>query len=274
MTKLQRWWTELVDRPYRPGLQIKQYILERVLGMGSYGITYLTTNQETGRRCVLKQVRPSKRKGKKGYPIFQREANILRKLNHPSFPALLDQFQYKKQYFIAMEYIDGLSIEDIIFERGKTYTEREALGFILELLQPVKELHRIGLVHRDIRLPNVLVSKDQLYLIDFGLAQWIGESPTAAADDLDEYELEKQLRREVEFKSDFYSMGHFLLFLLYTTYEGSETKDSSTTWEEELNISQFTRGLIRRMLQFDRPFLDASALEAEIIHGLGCIGSN
>lgn len=260
--RVANWWTEWIDRPFRPGMKIRQYQLVRVLGMGSYGITYLATDIQTNTRCVLKQVKPSRRKGEKGYPIFKREADILKQLHHPAFPRFIDQFENKRQLFLVMEYFEGPNMEDMIFDLGKQFSEREALEFILQLLQHVQVLHKKKLVHRDIRLPNVIYGKDQLHIIDFGLAQFLGQSPTAMAEDLGDYPLEKQLRREVEFKSDFYAMGHLLLFLLYTTFNGPETEE--ITWEEELEISSQTKRLLRKMLLLDPPFLHASELEKEI----------
>src|SRR4051812_32911523 len=68
----------VIDRPYRPGRLIaNRYRVEEVLGMGSYGISYLCADTQTGQRCVLKQVRPSKRRGNKGAPIYEYETSLL-----------------------------------------------------------------------------------------------------------------------------------------------------------------------------------------------------
>ena len=77
----------VIDRPFRVGKRIaNRYLVEQVLGMGSYGISYLCRDDHTGKTCVLKQVRPSKRRGNRGAPIYEYEASLLAALDHP--PAL------------------------------------------------------------------------------------------------------------------------------------------------------------------------------------------
>lgn len=252
-----------MDRPLPPDTLINnRYTILKILGMGSYGITYLCEDLKNGTRCVLKQVKPSKRKGNKGYPIYQRETKILSTLNHPSIPKLYDTFQDRGQLFFTMEYIDGDNLEDYIFDLQGEFTEEEALCLLKDVLDIIQYVHEQGLVHRDVRIPNVIKGKDRLYLIDFGLARYLGESPTSIAEGLDEYPMEKQLKREVEFKSDYYAMGHFLLFLLYSAYDPMGKPPG--TWEEELGISEETRALIRRLLQIEPPYEDDGELRREL----------
>ena len=255
----------VIDRPYRVGKRIaNRYLVEQVLGMGSYGISYLCRDEQTGQACVLKQVRPSKRRGNKGAPIYEYETSLLAALDHPQIPKLLDRFRYRGHLFFAMEHMNGKNLEDTIFAEKATYTEREALQVIFELLDIVEYLHQKGIVHRDVRIPNVIIADGKLRLIDFGLARRLGDKPTQVAEDLHDYVIEKQIKREVAFKSDFYSMGHFLLFLLYSGYEEEEGQEERS-WEEELAVTPATRQLLRRMLQHDTPYETASELRADLI---------
>lgn len=259
-----------MDRPYRPGTLIfNRYAIVQILGMGSYGITYLCKDQMDGRLCVLKQVKPSKRKGDKGYPVYQRETKILRRLNHPAIPKLYDSFEDRGQLFFTMEYVEGANLEDYLFEQQGSFSEEEALCLVKDVLDIIQYVHEQGIVHRDVRIPNVIKGRDRLYLIDFGLARYLGESPTSIAKDLEEYPMEKQLKREVEFKSDFYAMGHFLLFLLYSTFDPQEKPPG--TWEEELEISEKTRKLIKRLLQMDAPYEDDDQLRRALESAIGHI---
>lgn len=258
-----KWWEGFIDRPLRPDTLVhNRYLILKILGMGSYGITYLCKDKMNGIECVLKQVKPSKRKGNKGYPIYQRETKILRTLNHPSIPKLYHAFEDRTQLFFTMEYVEGATLEEYIFDQEGSFTEEEALCFLNDVLDIIRYIHDQGLVHRDVRIPNVIKGKDRLYLIDFGLARYLGESPTSMAESLGEYPLEKQLKREVEFKSDFYAMGHFLLFLLYSTFDSKEKPPG--TWEEELVMSQGTRVLIKRLLQIDSPYENDGELQKDL----------
>ncbi|PWK10299.1 serine/threonine protein kinase [Tumebacillus permanentifrigoris] len=253
-------YTQLLDRPYRAGKVLgKRYVVERCLGMGSYGISYLCRDQQTGQPCVVKQVRPSKRRGQKGFPIFEYETSILQQLQHPAIPRLYQKFSQRGHWFFAMEYMQGTNLEDALFETDLRYSERQALQLIRDLLEIVAYVHDQRVVHRDVRIPNVILQDGQLKLIDFGLARRLGDRPTQVAEDLRDYVVEKQIKREVEFRSDFYSMGHFLLFLLYTTFESSGEEERS--WEEELNLHPATKTLLKRMLQLQSPhFANAAEL--------------
>lgn len=267
LRKIKAWLEGLIDCPFRPGTIIFQrYVIVKILGMGSYGISYLCEDQRDGLFCVLKQVKPSKRKGNKGYPIYQRETKILKTLNHPSIPKLFHTFEDRGQLFFAMEYMEGPSLEDYLFDQQGLFSEEEALCLLKDVLDIVQYVHEQGIVHRDVRIPNVIKGKDRLYLIDFGLARYLGESPTSIAEALEDYPLEKQLKREVEFKSDFYAMGHFLLFLLYSSFD-PEGKPPGT-WEDELEISQETRALIKRLLQMDAPFEQDGEFRRELEYAI------
>ena len=68
--------------------------------------------------------------------------------------------------------------------------------------------HSEGIIHRDLRIPNILMKENQISIIDFGLAKWKGEDDERATT----YEGEQALMREVQFRSDFYALGHFSLF--------------------------------------------------------------
>ncbi|KEO83596.1 hypothetical protein EL26_09290 [Tumebacillus flagellatus] len=258
---IRTWW---LDRPFRPGRVLgKRYVIEKCLGMGSYGISYLCRDLQSGTRRVLKQVRPTRRHGAKGYPIFEYETSILEGLDHPAIPKLYDRFQHRGHWFFAMEYMEGVNLEDAIFAEELKFTERESLQMIRDLLDVVAYVHERKIVHRDVRIPNVILQDGRLKLIDFGLARRLGDKPTQVAEDLRDYMIEKQIKREVEFRSDFYSMGHFLLFLLYTSYEPDAEEERS--WEEELNLHPRTRTLLRRMLQLEAPsFADAEELAAAL----------
>ncbi|WP_237746903.1 protein kinase family protein [Geobacillus vulcani] len=79
--------------------------------------------------------------------------------------------------------------------------------------------------------------------------------------------LEQQLRRQVDVKSDIYALGHFLLFLLYSSYEPTEDKEKS--WEDELSLSKETRCALRRMLQLDAPYASVAQLARDVADVIG-----
>ncbi|SFA43697.1 serine/threonine protein kinase [Parageobacillus thermantarcticus] len=213
--------------------------------MGSYGIAYMASDLQTGRSVVVKQGRT---KRNVSGVVFQREAAILRRLQHPQIPKLYDMFVEKGIPHLVMEYIEGETVETLIFDKGYTYTEHQSFCLLRDVLEVVACIHAKGVVHRDLRIPNILLCDGVVFIIDFGLARFFGEP----IPHLETYVLEKRLRRETNAKSDFYALGHFTLFLLYSSYEPVTEEERS--WEEELSLSAEARRILRKMLQIDRPY--------------------
>lgn len=245
-----RVWT---DRPLRVGTIVGSYRITTVLGLGSYGIAYLAQDIEANETCVLKQVKPSLRKHPKGPGMQQYEADVLRALSHPRIPRLKEQFMAKGQYFLAMTYIAGSTVEDLLFEQNQQITLEQSLALVVEIAEIVLHLHQHGIIHRDVRIPNVIIRNDKPYLIDFGLARFLGDPATYESESVDDYPLEKQIKRRVEPASDLYALGHFLLFLLYSTYQAAED-EPERSWEEELALPAEVHAMLRRLLQMDAPY--------------------
>ncbi|WP_269671074.1 protein kinase domain-containing protein [Metabacillus litoralis] len=138
-----------------------------------------------------------------------------------------------------------------------TFSEEEALKEVYDVLELVKLFHDIGWVHRDLRIPNILKNGAEKYIIDFGLARFIKDDTSEQFDSL-----EKKLFREVSFKSDFYALGHFLLFLLYSSFQPKTREKRS--WEEELDITDHSKRILRKMLQLDEPYAEVNQIMKDI----------
>ena len=159
----------LVDRRYR---------IQRVLGRGGFGRTYLVVDKwRFGELCVLKEFAPSNRGDavvtQKLRELFQREATILHKLNHPQIPKFLAVFEENSRLFIVQEYINGKTYWNLLREKhqnGTTFTETEILQWLKDLLRVLAYLHQQNIVHRDISPDNVMLvrGKKLPILIDFG----------------------------------------------------------------------------------------------------------
>jgi serine/threonine-protein kinase len=239
----------LLERHLKNGFIMQErYEIIDYIGKGSYGIVYRAFDRITKQMVVVKQQR--KRKDRISNNSFKKEFHFLTSLDHPSIPKCFDLINDENKYFLIMEYIDGKNFEELILEEGKKLDEAESLHILLEILAVIKYLHNNRVIHRDLRLPNIIIMKGHIYIIDFGLALSLNEK------NLDESSIklsfEKKLYREASVKSDFYAMGHFLLFLLYSGYNLTSEKEKS--WEEELTISGKTRFIIRRLLKIDRSY--------------------
>ncbi len=247
-----------IDRPYKPqSLIANQYEVKRVIGMGSYGITYLCKNKKTRERCVVKQIRPSKLRNV-DTSFYQMEAEILASLDHVRIPKLQDAFRFKRNQFLVMDYIEGTNLEDLLFDQYDRFNELEALKFLKGLIDIVAYLHMQEISHGDLRIPNVMVKNAQIYVIDFGLAVTLKDKSGQEALEL--------------IQKDLYDLGDFLLFLLYSSYDPTSRKDRP--WTEELTIHPATEHFIKRLLQIESGFESIDHVRNNLHKTISIISNN
>ncbi|MCV4230701.1 protein kinase [Virgibacillus sp. LDC1] len=240
-----------------------RYTVQQRIGEGSYGILYKCMDQQSGDVVAVKQSRPSK--GDYARQLLDREAAVLRSLQHPQIPAYRDFFTNNRDRYLVMSYMNGDTLEDLIFEQNMKYEEDECIEITQQLLKLVRYLHEQGYVHLDLRIPNVLFKDDRINLIDFGLARRIGEPPPL------QVPVRKKFKRgssasSVQFKDskeseDLRDIGHFMLFMLYSTYEPDHNRVAAVerSWQEELHLSTGLQHMIKRLLQLSEPY--SSSLE-------------
>jgi serine/threonine protein kinase, bacterial len=262
------------NRRFRQGSLISgRYRILQNLGGGSYGVAYLCWDTLSNRQCVLKRIDPMTGGRTRAELIYVIETSLLRRFEHPSIPKLYESFTYAKHLCFTMEYMEGSNLDQLLFHEGARFSEKEALWVIQKLLHIVAYIHAMGIIHRDISIANVIVGKDGLKLIDWGLARELKDEESTSAEDegIDEDEpMEKRLRRRLHVTSDFYALGHLLLFLLYSTYAEKE-RGADLGWENELSLHPETRKLLRRLLLAEQPYDHVQDVQSDvdrIIHTL------
>jgi serine/threonine protein kinase, bacterial len=243
---------------WKSGERVNQYQVISCIGKGSYGTVYDVRHIQTGKRAVLKRIRPYKKWFSDSMKYIDNETAVLKELNHPRFPKIYERGVFKQTPYFIMEKKNGRTFEDLIFKEGKTYSEEECLDLGIQLVKLIIVIHKNGYLHRDLRIPNILWNNGVINIIDFGLACRIQKEVRQPPLHHKEYMREKTV------KSDLYALGHFLLFLLYSSYEPVEQKERS--WEEELDIRQATKKLINKLLRSDGSFESAEDAHIEMMH--------
>jgi serine/threonine protein kinase len=158
----------------------QRYRVTKVLGQGGFGRTYLS--QDTGcfdEMCVLKEFSPNDRGRdalKKSKELFQREAQVLYQISHPQIPKFRANFEEQKRLFLVQEYAEGKTVAKTLSDRlksNKTFSETEAVEFLLNMLPVLSHIHAMGIIHRDISPDNIIFrDRDKLpVLIDFGVVK-------------------------------------------------------------------------------------------------------
>ncbi|MCA1063059.1 protein kinase (plasmid) [Cytobacillus spongiae] len=244
------------EQTWKPGEIIEGYHIVRLVGRGSYGTTYSVSDPSNSKEAILKRIRPYKKLFSNHVQYVQNEMNALATLSHHQFPTVYTSGKYRNTPYFIMERMKGQTFEELIFKEGKTYSEEESVKLGIQLVTLVEWIHENGYVHRDLRIPNILMHEGTLHVIDFGLAGVIRHSTKRKSN------MHRDYMRELSPQSDFYALGHFLLFLLYSSYEPVAKKEKS--WEEELDIHPDTRAMIRRLLQIDTAFSDAGEILVEL----------
>ncbi|MFS0726840.1 protein kinase domain-containing protein [Paenibacillus sp. 1P07SE] len=146
----------------------------------------------------------------------------------------------------------------------------------LQLLELVDYMHSHGYVHLDLRIPNVLFHDERLLLIDFGLARRIGEPPDAEFDPRSLWDrwftkVRSKPAKEAKTASDLEDTGHFMLYMLYSSYEPDAAVEGQTTeqaqepsWQEELQLSPEMRLMVERLFRLQPHYPDAASFIKEL----------
>ncbi|HAT12063.1 MAG TPA: hypothetical protein DCS97_16110, partial [Planctomycetes bacterium] len=187
-----------------------------ILGEGGMGAVYRAKQKSLKRRVAIKVLPPNLAQDTRLLQRFQLEASTTSKLQTPHVVQVYAVGEHDGNHFYAMEYIEGKDLYDIIKERReqqKPLTPDECLGYILQAAKGLAEAGRHQIVHRDIKPPNMMVTKDGLLKIaDFGIVKVLGEhnlTMTGQAVGTPAYVSPEQGRgdREVDTRSDLYSLG-------------------------------------------------------------------
>jgi eukaryotic-like serine/threonine-protein kinase len=153
-----------------PGVALRdgRYRLERVLGIGGMASVWLGLDQRLDRPVAVKVLSDTLASDPEYVRRFRREAQIAARLSHPNLVKVFD-FEPQGRPALVMEYVDGGTLAETA-NRPDTAVEVEALAS--QLLGALEHIHAAGIVHRDVKPANVLISKDgRALLTDFGIAQ-------------------------------------------------------------------------------------------------------
>ena len=221
-----------------PGAQLEEFLIERVLGSGGFGITYLARDTSLGRQVVIKEnlpsqfawretatgtVRPRHSTGGDADDYewsmrnFLKEAETLASLDHPGIVRVLRKFETNGTAYFVMPFVEGFAFDTLIDSRsakGQAFSEEELGGLIHRMLSALGYLHERGIYHRDIKPANILITMEGVpVLIDFGSArQRLSERSMTVIESAGYTPFEQlQSRGNVGPWSDLYALGGTLV---------------------------------------------------------------
>jgi hypothetical protein len=211
--------------------RLGQYTLEGKLGEGGMGVVYRARHAMLRRPTAVKLLRPE-RAGEAALRRFEREVQLTASLAHPNTVAVFDFGRTPDGvFYYAMEYLPGLTLEEVVSGDGPQPGSRVA-NILRQILGSLAEAHSVGLIHRDVKPSNVILSErgglsDVVKVLDFGLARELdsadGLSQTGALVGTPSYLAPEAIRAAApDPRSDLYAVGAvgYLLLTGLPVFEG------------------------------------------------------
>jgi len=206
---------EKITKPPEIPKKIGRYTVESLLEKGGMSLLYLGTDPETKAPTTIKVISPKYASNPEVVQRFLKEAEIIKMADHPNIIKLYGYGEWEGGLFIAMEFIEGITLRQYILQHPDI-TLRHALEIIIDVAYALCHLHTHGVIHRDLKPENILMTKDnEIKVIDFGIAQLLTESPEPGA--LPRQRLigtpiymspeQRENPESVSFPSDIYSLG-------------------------------------------------------------------
>jgi eukaryotic-like serine/threonine-protein kinase len=263
----------VVDERYR--------VLHRI-GSGGMADVYCAEDLQLGRRVALKLLYRRFAEDAEFVERFRREASSAAGLQHPNVVAVYDRGEFDDTYYIAMEFLEGRSLKQVVRQEGALDPDR-AIDLVIQILKAARFAHRRGIVHRDIKPHNVIVDDEgRAKVTDFGIARAGASDMTETGSIMGTAQYlspEQAQGHPVDARSDLYSVGVVLYELLTGRVpfdaESAVTIALKQVSEEPVPVSEFNpavseqlEDVVTRALQKDpaNRFADAEefivALEA------------
>ncbi|HZW83283.1 MAG TPA: protein kinase [Candidatus Deferrimicrobium sp.] len=247
------------------------YQIEEYLGVGSFGAVVRAS--KGGETVAIKALMDTENPTSK----LNLEISILSNLNHPCIPRFIESFSQGNVSYLVQEFIHGYPLSYYIVH-GKRFEEAEVKQIISQLLTILVLLHepplgKSPIIHRDLRLSNLFWVNSQLYLIDFGLADYYSGNtltPSILQPEGIEQKLRRKpgaatynfLRKEISPRSDLFGTGVVALDLFTNWIEDEAIFQQP--WQKNLPASRDFIDFLERLLTPETQFISA----AEALNGL------
>ncbi|MCA8959960.1 MAG: serine/threonine protein kinase [Planctomycetes bacterium] len=239
-----------------PGDVIAGYRLEEVIGAGGMSVVFRATQVSLGRSVAFKVLRKDLGTDPEFAERFRTEARALAELSHPNIVAVYDQGEHDGSYYLVMEYIDGVSLRDVMEDHR--LSPADALKIVPDLCGALEYAHSKNIIHRDIKPENILVDRAGVPRIaDFGLVRIVGDTEpatrltkTQAILGTLDYMAPEQREgvRDIDHRADIYSLG----VVLYEMLTGELPIARFPRPSERVDVGSGIDEIVLKVLEKDR----------------------
>ena len=241
----------------------RRFRVEDIIGRGGMAIVYRAFDLKAHHTVALKVLREEYEEDPEYKERFKREMEVNKKLNHPNVVNSIESGFVSGVSYIALEYVDGQTLKDYITEHGKMDQE-EAVHCALSILAALSHAHQRGIVHRDVKSQNILITRNgQVKISDFGIAG-LADTKTLTSDgnvmgSVHYFSPEQAKGMRATSASDLYSVGIILYEMLtgHVPFEGETAvsvammhlMEKPRPVQEEANVCRAIALIMDRALQ-------------------------
>jgi serine/threonine protein kinase len=203
------------------GQQIPGYQLLERLGQGAMGTVYKARQMSMNRLVAIKVLHPRLAANPEFLQRLTREAHLAARLSHNNIIQAIDVGSAGPLHYFVMELVEGQTIREIL-EKGKIYEEKEGIEIILQIAQALQHAHRRGLIHRDVKPANIVLTTDGIAkLADLGMARETDDAVLARREKgiamgTPYYMSPEQIRgrQNIDGRADLYALGATLYHMV------------------------------------------------------------
>ncbi len=196
-----------------------RYLIQAVVGNGGMAVVYKAIDKKTGNVVAVKVLREECMQNEELVRRFKNESKAISVLDHPNIVKVFDVSVSQKLQYIAMEYVDGITLKDYMKHKNNALSYKEIMHFTIQTLKALQHAHSQGIVHRDIKPHNIMMlSNGTIKVMDFGIARFArseNQTMTDKAIGSVHYISPEQAKGDVtDHKADIYSVGVMLYEML------------------------------------------------------------